>query len=229
MATYGEITYRQNPTYELFPLSAHWEKHCHLQIQFITIIQILQSEVELDLKNFKPFGSPVYVLEASLQSKKSHNKWYDKSKVGILLCHSRSVPPGPQHAKRERQPPISRLFYPDFDTCKPYIKLHYIWKHKAKLHTDRKPNPSEPSPTQPHTATIRNFELAIDIPDHLSQPWDTTVPTPKPSVNSLPCQQPLAGGLKSLSPTNTSAHSTKNAPVQYIKNATIPLLTSVVN
>ena len=55
-----------------------------------------QSEVEPDLKNFKIFGSHVYVLEASLQSQKSHNKWSDWSNVGIFSCHSplhaRSVP-----------------------------------------------------------------------------------------------------------------------------------------
>ena len=49
---------------------------------------------------------------------------------------------------------------------------------------------------------------------------------PGPSVSSLPCQQPHAGRLKSLSPTNKSAHSTNTAPVQYLENVTIPVLTS---
>ena len=61
---------------------------------------------------------------------------------------------------------------------------------------------------------------------HLSQPWDTIVRMPKPSVNSLLCQEPVAGGLKYLSPTHTSAHSTETAPVQSLENATIPLLPS---
>ena len=171
-----------------------------------------QSEVEPDLKNFKPFSSPVYVLEASLQIQKSHNKWSDRSKVGILLCHSPlhalSVPLVLNTQIGNVIHHFHCLFDPDFNTCKRDVKFHSIWQHKAKLYTYRKPNPSEPSPTQPHTATIEKFELALDIPAHLSQPWDTTVPTPKPSVNSLPFQKPLAGGFKFLSPTNTSAHST---------------------
>ena len=49
--------------------------------------QFFQYEVEPNLNNFKPFGSPVYVLEASLQIQKPHNNWSDISKVGILLFH----------------------------------------------------------------------------------------------------------------------------------------------
>ena len=49
---------------------------------------------------------------------------------------------------------------------------------------------------------------------------------PKPSIKPLPCQKPLAGRLKSLLPTNTSAHSTKIAPVKFLENDSIPLLPS---
>ena len=149
--------------------------------------RFFQSEVEPYLNNFKPFGYPVYVLEASLQSQKSHNEWYDRSKVGIFLCHSplhaRNVPLVLNTQTGNASPQFHCLFDPDFNTCKPDVKFQSIWQHKAKLHTDRKPTPSKPSPTQPHTATIKFFELAFHIPDHLSQPWDTTVCTPKPSVN----------------------------------------------
>ena len=48
------------------------------------------TEVEPNLDSFHPFGSPVYVLEAPLGH--SHNKWADRSPVGIFLCHS------PNHA-----------------------------------------------------------------------------------------------------------------------------------
>ena len=40
------------PTYKLCPLSAHWEKHCHCQIQFITIIQILPVGSRTRFKEF---------------------------------------------------------------------------------------------------------------------------------------------------------------------------------
>jgi hypothetical protein len=44
------------------------------------------NEVEVNLDHFHPFGSPVYVLKANLQSLKSHNKWEDRSRVGIYSC-----------------------------------------------------------------------------------------------------------------------------------------------
>ena len=169
-------------------------------------------------------------MEASLQSQKFHNKWSDRSKVGIFLCHS------PLHAHSVSlvlntqtgnvSPQFHCLFDPDFNTCKNDVKFQSIWKHKATLHTDSKPTPSEPSPTHPHTASIKNFELALDIPAHLSQPWDSIVHTPKPSVSPLQYQQPLAGGLKLLLPTNTSAHSIETAPVQSLENDTTPVLPS---
>ena len=46
------------------------------------------TEVEPNLTHFHPFGSPVYVLEESLQAQHSHNKWSDRSQVGIFLSHS---------------------------------------------------------------------------------------------------------------------------------------------
>ena len=123
--------------------------------------QFFQYEVEPNLNNFKPFGSPVYVLEASLQIQKSHNKWSDRSKVGIFLCHSplhaRSVPMVLNTQTCNVNPQFQCLFDPDFNTCKRDVKFQSIWKHKAKLHTDRKPTLSAPYPAQPHMAIIIFF------------------------------------------------------------------------
>ena len=167
-------------------------------------------------------------MEASLQIQKSHNKWYDRSKVGIFLCHSplhaHSFPLVLNMQTGNISPQFHCLFDPDFNTCKHDVKFQSLWKHKSKLQTDRKPTPSATSPAQPHMATINFFELALDILAHLFQPWDTTASTPKPSVNSLPCQQTLANRLESPSPTNTSADPTKNAPVKSTQNITIPSL-----
>jgi hypothetical protein len=73
--------------------------------------QLSGTEVEPNLDHFHPFGSPVYVLHNSLQSQQSHNKWTDRSRVGIFLSHSpehaSSVPFGPQHSDRLGLPPIS--------------------------------------------------------------------------------------------------------------------------
>ena len=51
-------------------------------------------ETTVDLRDFHPFGSPVYVLESALQAQQSHNKRIDRSRVGIFLCHS------PSHSTR---------------------------------------------------------------------------------------------------------------------------------
>ena len=47
-------------------------------------------EIKVNFKDFHPFGSPVYVLEDKLQASQSHNKWSDRSKVGIFMTHSPS-------------------------------------------------------------------------------------------------------------------------------------------
>jgi hypothetical protein len=54
------------------------------------------STVDSNPKHWKHFGSPVYVLEPALRSKSGiHNKWKDRSRVGIYLgrspIHSRSI------------------------------------------------------------------------------------------------------------------------------------------
>ena len=48
------------------------------------------TEVPFNFEHFHPFGSPVYVLEDKLQALQSHNKWSDRSKVGIFMTHSPS-------------------------------------------------------------------------------------------------------------------------------------------
>ena len=44
------------------------------------------------LKHFHPFGCPVYVLQAPLQTRNPFPKWGERSRIGIFLCHS------PHHA-----------------------------------------------------------------------------------------------------------------------------------
>ena len=53
---------------------------------FITsLLSILSGdETEANLEDFHPFGPHVYVLEPNLQARKSHNEWYDRSRVGIF-------------------------------------------------------------------------------------------------------------------------------------------------
>jgi hypothetical protein len=54
-----------------------------LSQQFFT-----QSQVRPTTKYLHPFGCPVYVLQAALQSGGTQPKWNDRSRVGVYLGHS---------------------------------------------------------------------------------------------------------------------------------------------
>ena len=93
--------------------------------------------VEPNLNHFHPFGSPVYVLEAALQSGMAHNKWTDRTRVGIFLCHS------PHHATDvplvlntqtgQVSPQFHLIYDDDFDTIKRDTKFHSLWQIKVKI------------------------------------------------------------------------------------------------
>ena len=95
------------------------------------------TEVEPNLDHFHPFGSPVYVLENDLQSHHAHNKWADRSRVGIFLCHS------PNHASNVPlvlntqtglvSPQFHCIYDNEFDTCKRDAKF-------VSLYGNLKPN-----------------------------------------------------------------------------------------
>jgi hypothetical protein len=57
--------------------------------------QFTGSTVDINPKHWKPFGCPVYVLNAPLQTNKPHNKWASRARVGIYLgqspVHNRNV------------------------------------------------------------------------------------------------------------------------------------------
>jgi hypothetical protein len=75
--------------------ATRYRQNIHLEIKSdVASSQILMknllsrfsgTEVEVNLDHFHPFGSPVYVLKANLQSLKSHNKWEDRLRVGIFM------------------------------------------------------------------------------------------------------------------------------------------------
>ncbi|MEM7283838.1 MAG: reverse transcriptase domain-containing protein, partial [Pseudomonadota bacterium] len=93
--------------------------------------------VEPNLDHFHPFGSPVYVLENSLQAQQSHNKWSDRTRVGIFLCHS------PHHASNvplilntqtgNVSPQFHCIYDDEFHTCKKDAKFSSLWQTKAYL------------------------------------------------------------------------------------------------
>ena len=133
-------------------------------------------EVEPNLRDFHPFGSPVYVLEESLQAQQSHNKWQDRTRVGIFLCHS------PEHASsvplvlNARTGLVSPQFhctYDDaFDTCQNDAKFESLWQRKAKLDVAPAPETKLTSATDPMQRSIStSVNDTPNIPQFIHQ-WD---------------------------------------------------------
>ncbi|CAJ1943881.1 unnamed protein product, partial [Cylindrotheca closterium] len=109
------------------------------------ISKMSQVEVEPNLEHFHPFGSPVYVLSDNLQALKSHNKWTDRTRVGIFLCHSpnhASSVPLVLNTKTGFVSPQFHCIYDDgFDTCKRDVHFTSAWQRKAQLHLDEQKKP----------------------------------------------------------------------------------------
>ena len=95
------------------------------------------TDKDVKLSHFHPFGSPVYVLENSLQVQKSQNKWSDRSRVGIYLCqspnHSRDVPFILNTQSGNILPQFHCIYDDEFGTCKRDSKFASLWQYKAKL------------------------------------------------------------------------------------------------
>ena len=95
------------------------------------------TSVQPNLKHFHPFGCPVYVLQAPLQTKSPFSKWGERSRIGIFLCHS------PHHASSVPlilptqtglvSPQFHCVFDDNFDTAKREQADTSIWKVKAHL------------------------------------------------------------------------------------------------
>ena len=95
--------------------------------------------MEANLDQSHPFVSPVYVLENSLQSKKSHNKWSDRARVGIFMCHyphhSTSVPLVLNTQSGNVSPQFHCIHDDNFNNCKQDFKFQSLRKSKAKFQT----------------------------------------------------------------------------------------------
>ena len=95
------------------------------------------TSVQPNLKHFHPFGCPVYVLQAPLQTRSPFPKWGERSRIDIFLCHS------PHHASSVQlvlstqtgliSPQYHCVFDDDFDTVKKEQADTSIWKVKAHL------------------------------------------------------------------------------------------------
>ena len=124
---------------------------------------------EVDLSQFHPFGSPVYVLENSLQAQKAHNKWTDRSRVGIYLCqspnHSKEVPLILNTQSGNVSPQFHCIYDDEFNTCRRDAKFTSLWQYKAKL---QRPKPGI-------TAEIRRMDEQMEhLPAHMTHDWKQT-------------------------------------------------------
>ena len=134
-------------------------------------------ETEINIRNFHPFGSPVYVLEDNLQSQKAHNKWSDRSRVGIFLqhspLHSSSVPLVLNTTTGLVSPQFHCLYDDDFATCKLDAKFNSAWQQKAQLELNSKVKNSQIVSTT--TSKIPILSPAI-IPGNSSPPDTSQLP-----------------------------------------------------
>jgi hypothetical protein len=104
----------------------------------------------INAKDWKPFGCPVYVLNNVLQKGQSQHKWKQRSRVGIYLG------PSPQHARNVAlvldrdtglvSPQFHVQFDPSFHTVQ-QDKFDSLWQIKAGFVSQRE-QPKETAPKE---------------------------------------------------------------------------------
>lgn len=152
--------------------------------------KLTRTEVEPNLRDLHPFGCPIYVLENSLQAHHSHNKWSDRSRVGIFLNHS------PHHASSVPlvlntdtglvSPQFHCIYDDNFDTCKRDAHFRSLWQHKAKVHADQSSDPTrvDTLATQVLQHPLPSVALPQEVP-HFIRPWDEQGSTFSPLTPDL--------------------------------------------
>ena len=170
--------------------------------------KMAQVEVEPNLDKFHPFGSPVYILEENLQARRSHNKWSDRSRVGIFLCHS------PKHAssvplvlntKTGLVSPQFHCIYDDaFDTCKRDIHFTSLWQRKAQLHRDKKRNKFTTIPSTKLFERDQTPPISVPLPN---VPQFVTQWNPQSTVGELTDDLTTPGSPAPLAPVEIDRHS----------------------
>ena len=161
--------------------------------------------VEPNLSHFHPFGSPVYVLQEALQSLHAHNKWMDRARVGIFLCHSpHHVTDVPLILNTQTglvSPQFHLIYDDDFDTVKRDAKFKSLWQIKAKIQSHIRGSQSQDLLPTFSGRQTQNFNLPQADPnvrDMFQVPWmdvDTRQqPLPAPA---------LAGGSTDTIPAAT--------------------------
>ena len=139
--------------------------------------------IEPNIKHFHPFGCPIYVLQAPLQTGAPFPKWNKRSRVGIFLCHS------PHHATSVPlilstqtglvSPQFHCVFDDQFKTVKNEPNDTSVWQKKAhfRKHASDKTNVLLIStPTNSQAPIPRLPPYASEIPAALLQLPDPSVP-----------------------------------------------------
>jgi hypothetical protein len=191
------------------------------------------TEVEANLDHFHPFRSPVFVLENALQALRSHNKWIDRARVGIYMCHSpshaSSVPLILNTQTGNVSPQFHCIYDDEFKTCKRDAQFKSLWQMKAKLRSKKKSTdrfdalPTVPLPQQRVGATPVSAPIPIppapaDPLPQFVEPWITrTVNDGTASVPVLP----VPDVAEPLPPDQVEAPSLPSAPNEASEGVTM--------
>ena len=128
LKNYANIRNNIPTEYILGPKIGH--KQSPHQFIGLPLPKFLGIESSPNMNHFHPFSSPVYVLSNTLQASQSHNKWIDRSKVGILLFHSPSHTSSVPLILKTTTACVSPQFHchydNEFSTCKTDSKFKII-------------------------------------------------------------------------------------------------------
>jgi len=164
------------------------------------------TNVDANLKHFHPFGCPVYVLQAPLQSPGGKfPKWQERSRVGIFLCHS------PHHASSVPlilntqtglvSPQFHCVYDDRFETPKHDAKFKSHWQQRANLQTITQStnlvedNMSTPGPLADYRTT--------PIPPALQVPWEINDTSSEHSVSTNSSNIPESEGAVTIEESST--------------------------
>jgi hypothetical protein len=131
-------------------------------------------------KKAHPFGCPVYVLDAALQSGKGKSKWTERSRLGVYLGYS------PEHASSVAlvlnlqtghvSPQFHVVFDDRFDTVAEDANFETLWQEKAGL-----PNSMSDQDLEGHVIPPGTNGLWFTTPGQAVQVAQrTTAPRPQP-------------------------------------------------
>ena len=191
------------------------------------------TSVQPNLKHFHPFGCPVYVLQAPLQTRNPFSKWGERSRIGIFLCHS------PHHASSvplilsTQTGLVSSQFHcvfdDNFDTVKREQADTSLWKIKAHLQEAKEqaaevttqsslisgPNHQPATSLRPYSRDIPQAlpDLSQLLPDVPATTEGDRVPDPPVQPTEEPTS-PVAAELPDPVPDQVGRHQQESSPNQ---------------